>query len=266
MISQAELKRVRALQQKKVRLETRRFLVQGRKVVAELLASSIRTEVLYATAEAEAWIRPAAERRGVPVHVLAAHALERIGTLDTGNELVAVAFEPDAPLFRAPAQGELMLALDDVHDPRNMGGLLRIADWFGISRVMCSPDCIETYNPKVVGATMGSLFRVQLRSAPLAEELRQCAAAGARIFLAHMDGTPAFQATLSRPAVLVLGSESHGLSEALRAMDAEAIAIPRLGGAESLNVAMAAAALCTEFARQAQTGSPAVPAPRPRSG
>ena len=266
MISQAELKRVRALHQKKVRLETRRFLVQGRKVVAELLAAAVRTEAVYATEEAAAWIRPAAERHGVPVHVLAAHALERIGTLDTGNELVAVALQPDAPPFRAPALGELMLALENVHDPRNMGGLLRIADWFGISRVMCSPDCIETYNPKVVGATMGSLFRVEVRSAPLAEELRRCAAAGARVFLAHTEGTPVFQATLSRPAVLVLGSESHGLSEALRAMDAEAISIPRLGGAESLNVAMAAAALCTEFARQALAGLPAAPADRPRPG
>jgi TrmH family RNA methyltransferase len=253
MTSQAELKRVRALQQKKYRVATRRFLVQGRKVVAELLASSLRTEALFASDEAAGWIRPAAERGQVPVHVLAAHELQRIGTLETGNELVAVALEPDAPPFRAPASGELMLALDDVHDPRNMGGLLRIADWFGISRVMCSPDCIEVYNPKVVGATMGSIFRVQVRYAPLAEELRQCVGAGARVFLAHMDGTPVFQATLSRPAVLVLGSESHGLSEALRAMRAEVISIPRLGGADSLNVAMAAAALCTEFARQTQS-------------
>jgi len=266
MISQAELKRVRALQQKKVRLETRRFLAEGRKVVAELLASALHTEAVYATEAAAAWIRPAAERRGVPVHVLAAHALERLGTLDTGNELVAVALEPDAPSFRAPAPGELMLALDDVHDPRNMGGIQRIADWFGVARVLCSPDCIETYNPKVVGAAMGSLFRVPVRSAPLVEELQRCAAAGARVFLAHMEGTPMFQATLSRPAVLVLGSESQGLSAALRALAAEPIAIPRLGGAESLNVAMAAAALCTEFARQALAGSPAAPAPRPRSG
>jgi RNA methyltransferase, TrmH family len=266
MTSQAELKRVRALQQKKVRLETRRFLVQGRKVVAELLASALRTEAVYATEEAAAWIRPAAAGRGVPVHVLAPHALERLGTLDTGNELVAVALEPDAPPFRAPAAGELMLALDDVHDPRNMGGLLRIADWFGVTRVLCSPDCIEIYNPKVVGATMGSLFRVEVRSAPLLEEVRGCAAAGARIFLAHMEGTPVFQATLARPAVLVLGSESHGLSAALRALDAQAIAIPRVGGAESLNVAMAAAALCTEFARQALADPCPAPAAPPRRG
>jgi TrmH family RNA methyltransferase len=254
MISQAEMKRVRALQQKKARAESQRFLVQGRKVVAELLASKVRTEALFASEAAAEWIRPAAERAKLPVQVLADHMLDRLGTFETGNELVAVAVEPEAPPFRAPRPAELMLALDGVHDPRNMGGLLRIADWFGISRVMCSPDCMEIYNPKVVQSTMGSIFRVEVRYAPLAEELTRCAAAGAAIFLADMDGTPAFEAKLSTPAVLVLGSESHGLSQVLRAMEAVVISIPRFGKAESLNVAMAASALCTEFARQTQRG------------
>ena len=251
MINQAEVKRLRALQQKKVRAETGRFLVQGRKVVSELLASSLRIESVYASAAAADWIGAAAAERDVPLYELAEHQLERVGTFETGNELVAVAVAPDPPAFRAPGARELMLALDDVHDPRNMGGLLRIADWFGISTVICSPDCMEIYNPKVVQSSMGSLFRVQVRYAPLVEELGRCAAAGARVYLADMDGTPVFEATLSRPAVLVLGSESHGLSEAVRAMNPAVISIPRIGRAESLNVAMAAAALCTEFARQA---------------
>jgi len=250
MISQAELKRVRALHQKKYRTETRRFLVQGRKVVKELLGSSLQTETIFATEEAATFIGPAARRRGVALQVLPAHDLERLGTLEKGNELVAVVVEPDAPAFRAPAAGELILALDDIHDPRNMGGLLRIADWFGVTRLMCSPDCIEIYNPKVVASSMGSIFRVEVRYAPLADELSACAAAGARLFLADMNGRPVYEAQLARPAVLVLGSESHGLSEALRAMEAQVLSIPRIGRAESLNVAMAAAALCTEFARQ----------------
>jgi len=184
------------------------------------------------------------------VEGLPAHELAKLGTFETGNELVAVAVEPDERPFRAPGPGELMLALDGIHDPRNMGGLLRIADWFGVSRLLCSPDSMEIYNPKVVQSSMGSIFRVEVRYTDLAEELRQCAAAGAKIFLAHMDGTPVYQAELVRPSVLVLGSESHGLSEAMRALDATTIAIPRVGHAESLNVAMAAAALCTEFTRQ----------------
>ncbi len=252
MIGQAELKRVRALHQKKFRTHTKRFLVQGRKVVTELLGSSVKTETLYATQEGADFIRSSAERAKVPVRILPEHDLNKLGTFETGNELVAVAIEPSAPDFRPPGQGELMLALDDIHDPRNMGGLLRIADWFGVSRVLCSPDCMEIYNPKVVQSTMGSIFRVQVRYTPLAEELQRCAMSGAGIFLANMEGVPAFEAKLSRPAVLVLGSESHGLSDALRAMKATLISIPRVGHAESLNVAMAAAALCTEFSRQSR--------------
>ena len=251
MISQAELKRVRALQQKKFRSETRRFLVQGRKVVAELLGSTWRTEMILATEEGAAFIAEAALLRKVPVHVLPAHELDRIGTFEKGNELVAVAVSPDQARFRAPAESELMLALDGVHDPRNMGSLLRIADWFGVLHVLCSQDSMEIYNPKVVQSTMGSLFRVHVRYGRLAEELPLCAAAGAKVYFADMSGATVYDVALARPAVLVLGSESHGLSESVRsATDATVVSIPRVGKAESLNVAMAAAALCTEFTRQ----------------
>ncbi|MCC6649203.1 MAG: RNA methyltransferase [Polyangiaceae bacterium] len=250
-VSQAELKRVRALQQKKARAEASRFLVQGRKVTAELLASTWDVEAIYATEDAAAFVADAARRRRVEVHVLPAHELERLGTFERGNELVAVAVSREQAKFRLPEPGELVLALDGVHDPRNLGGLLRIADWFGVRRVVCSQDCIEVTNPKVVQSTMGSLFRVQVRYAQLAVELPQCAAAGVHLYLADMGGASAYDAPLARPAVLVLGSESHGLSEVLRGLCAQVLSIPRVGRAESLNVAMAAAALCSEFARQA---------------
>lgn len=250
MISQADLKRVRALQQKKPRAEASRFLVQGRKVVAELLASTFEIEAIYATDDGAAFVADAAKKRKTPVHVLPGHEMDRLGTFEKGNELVAVAVSPDQAKFKLPGPGELMFALDGVHDPRNMGGLLRIADWFGVKRVMCSQDCIEIYNPKVVQSTMGSLFRVQVRYAVLAAELSQCAAAGVALYLADMDGASVFETKLARPAVLVLGSESHGLSDVLRALSATVVSIPRYGRAESLNVAMAASALCTEFARQ----------------
>lgn len=252
MMGQTELRRVRALHQKKAREESGRFLVQGRKVVEELLGSRVETEALYATQEAAAFIAPLARKRRVAVEVLPDFELERLGTFEKGNELVAVAIAPAPPAFRAPLHDELMLALDGIADPRNLGGLLRIADWFGVRRVLCSPDCMEVHNPKCVQSTMGSLFRVEVRVADLAAELGRCVAAGAAVFLADMDGAPVFDMNLARPAVLVLGSESHGLSEAVKAGNATTIAIPRVGRAESLNVAMAAAALCTEFTRQAR--------------
>jgi TrmH family RNA methyltransferase len=252
MISQAALKRLRALQQKKFRQESGRYLVQGRKVVAELLQSTQRIETILATEESAAWVKPMASPRNVSIQILAGHELDKIGTMEKGNELIAIAVTPDDVEFRTPAKDELMFALDGVRDPRNMGGLVRIADWFGVKRVLCSEDCIEIYNPKCVQSTMGSIFRTEMRYVPLGAELARCAAAGARVYIADMEGEPVFDATLSRPAVLVFGSESHGLSETVRSLAAKVISVPRVGSAESLNVAMAAAAICTEFTRQSQ--------------
>lgn len=247
MITQADLKRYRALQQKKARGEHRRFLVQGRKVVVELLASRLQTEVLLASEEAAAFVRPHAGK--VPVQILAGHELDKIGTFEKGNELIAIVAEPEPIGYRAPRQDEVMLALDGVRDPRNLGSLLRIADWFGHTRVLLSHECMELYNPKVVQSTMGSLFRVEARRCNLAEELARATRDGASVYCADMGGAPIFEAQLQRPAIVVLGSESHGLSSSFggRAV----LSIPRLGGAESLNVAMAATAFCTEFARRA---------------
>lgn len=250
MISQAELKRLRALQQKKFRVETSRYLVQGRKVVVELLESEHRVEMILANEQMADFVREKASARSIPVHILAGHELDKIGTFEKGNDLIAIAVDPEEPAFRAPGPSEMMLALDGVRDPRNLGSIIRIADWFGVKRVLLSNECMEMTNPKVVSSTMGSLFRTEYRYADLKTELAQCAAAGAHIYIADMGGASVFEAKLARPAVLVLGSESHGHSEAASSLNANVISIPRLGGAESLNVAMAAAALCTEFARQ----------------
>ena len=251
MISQAELKRLRALQQKKFRAESGRYLVQGKKVVADLLQSTHRVETILATEESAAWVKPMAAPRKVPVQILAGHELDKIGTFEKGNELIAITHVPEPPTFRAPAAGELMFALDGIRDPRNLGSLVRIADWFGVKTLLCSNDCMEIWNPKCVQSTMGSLFRTELRYVDLKSELTQCAAAGAHIYIADLDGTPVFDAKLQRPAILVMGSESHGLSEAVQSLKATVISIPKFGGADSLNVAMAAAAISTEFARQA---------------
>ena len=250
-MNQAELKRARALQQKKFRSESRRFLAQGRKVVEELLRSSWGTEVIFASEEAAAFVDPLARARKVPVRVLPDHELEKIGTLEKGNELIALAVMPDQAKARAPRPHETILALDGIADPRNMGGLMRIADWFGIDQVLCSQDCMEVWNPKCVQSTMGSLFRVNVRYVRLFDELTTLAAAGAHLYVADMGGETVYDVPLAAPAVLVMGSESHGTSEAVRAMaEARVIAIPRVGGAESLNVAMATAGLLTELTRQ----------------
>lgn len=252
VLTQNDRKLYRSLQEKKPRGMAKRFLAQGRKVVAEAIASSFRLEVILATEEAAEFVKPLVEKRGdrsLRVEIQPEHELDRIGTFEKGNELIAIVHEPPPTAFRAPGSDELMLALDGVRDPRNLGSLLRIADWFGVRRLLISHDSMDTYNPKVVQSAMGSLFRVETRRVNIGSELAALTAEGTHVLLADMDGTSVYEAALPRPTVLVLGSESHGHSRAVEELGARVISIPRLGGAESLNVAMAAAALCTELCR-----------------
>lgn len=244
MSTKAELKRVRALHQKKYREEEGVFLVKGVKLVGELIASGWPVEEVHCTAEI-------ADRLRLPgAYIWPAHDLDRMGTLEQGNEVVAVVPRPDRSHFAPLRNNELVIALDDIADPGNMGTLLRIADWFGVQRIICSLDCVEEFNPKCVQASMGSFLRVEVHRAQLPRMLEQLRSSGAALYLATMEGEVVFDVPLKRPGVLILGSEAHGPSEAVRALNAKAISIPRAGQAESLNVAMAASALCMEFMRR----------------
>lgn len=236
------MKRLRALHRRKGREEQGLFLVQGRKPVTELLASHFPIDSIHATERA-------ARDMGLrDAHVHPEHDLERMGTFETGNEVIAVVRMPRNEVPRTP-QG-FTLALDGISDPGNLGTLVRIADWFGAEQVWCSPDCTEAWNPKCVQASMGSLFRVPVRYGELAPAILEAVGADTWVYKAEASGEDVFGVDLRRPAVLVLGSESHGLRDAVRNGPGRSIAVPRFGAAESLNVAAAAAALCMEFVRQ----------------
>lgn len=244
MSGAVHVKRVRALHQRKVREAEGLFLVQGRKVIAELLASGFKVAELYATEQV------AQEMELGGAQHLPAHHLERMGTFEHGNEVVAVVRKPAPPVLQQPGQGRFMLAVDDVSDPGNLGTLLRIADWFGAQQLWCSMESVEVFNPKCVQASMGSIFRVPVVYTHLPEALRQAAEGGVHIYKAEASGVDVLTVKLARPAVLVMGSESHGLSQGVLDAPGSSIAIPAFGGAESLNVSAAAAALCMELARQ----------------
>lgn len=244
MSGPAHVKRVRALHQRKFREEQDLFLVQGRKMVAELLGAGWKVKELYATAEA-------AQAEGLgQAEIVPAKDLERMGTFRQGNEVVAVVRKPRTPELALPGPSGFVLALDRVGDPGNMGTLLRIADWFGAEQVWCTPGSVEVWNPKCVQASMGSIFRMPVAHADLAAALHRASGHGVQVFKAVLGGEDVFTVPLSRPAVLVMGSESHGLSEAVLAAPGRSVSIPSFGGAESLNVSAAAAALCMEMARQ----------------
>lgn len=244
MSTKALLKHARSLQQKKFRDQHGEFLVQGPKVVAELLISGWPVSALLAT-EAMAG-RP--EFSGADV--VADHELERIGTLESGNDLIAIARKPVQGSLSDLAADELVIALDGISDPGNLGTVLRIADWFGVQRVWCGTGSVDPFNPKCVQASMGAIFRVGVAQVDLASALSGQQGKGATLYMASMEGRPVFAERLARKAVLVLGSESHGISDEVRGLSGVLLSIPGKGGAESLNVAMAASALCMEFARQ----------------
>ncbi len=244
----AHVKRVRALHQRKFREADGLFLVQGRKVVAELLRSGFQVVELFGTQEM-------ADRLRAPrMQVVPAKDLERMGTFKQGNEVVAVVRQPAVPAICLPVAGGFVLALDQISDPGNLGTLLRIADWFGARQVWCSGETVEVWNPKCVQASMGSVFRVPVVQVDLPAALREAAANGVQVYKAEASGANVFSTRLQRPAVLVMGSESHGLGRQVQEAPGISIAIPSFGGAESLNVSAAAAALCMELARQGEGG------------
>ena len=245
------MKRIRTLHQRKGRELEGAYLVQGRKLVQELTEAQVPVRSIHLTAEAAEDLRPDPH----VTRIATTEQLARMGTLEAGNEVIAVVTMPNGTSWGPLEKDELVLALDGIADPGNLGTIVRLADWSGVHRVLCRTGSVDVFNPKCVQAAMGSVQRVDVRYDDLVERIAEWQAAGARTYLADMNGRSVHSVDLVLPAVLVLGQESHGLSTEVRGLIAETIALPRRGRAESLNVAMAAAALCSEFVRQCAPGS-----------
>lgn len=235
-----------ALHLKKYRLRHGAFLVEGGKSVRELLSSGILTERLLITDEFNEKIQ-AELPAGLPVDVVSEEELTRLGTLSTNNTALAIARLPaEKPLVPAPNQ--LLLALDEVRDPGNVGTLIRLADWYGLAGVVCSDTCADPWAPKTVAATMGSFTRVPVWQRNLPEWLGSLAPE-LPLYGADLHGDNVHRLTLRPTGVLVMGSESHGLTPSVEACLTQRLHIPGRGQAESLNVAVSAAILLDNFYR-----------------
>ena len=241
MLTSAQRKDITALQRKKERDDRRQFLVEGPKLVEELLVSGWAVERIVAVAE---WA-DGRDDLPCPLHVVPLSELERVSAMETPNQVLAVARFPAAAAPPAAPAG-LVLALDGIQDPGNLGTILRTADWFAVEHVVCSPGCADRFNPKVVQAGMGSVFRVPLSTTPLAEWLGRLPAA-VDVAGAFLGGENVYAGPRPTPAVLVLGSEGRGISAEVAARVRRRITIPRPGRGESLNAAIAAALLCAEW-------------------
>ena len=244
MITKNTIKQIASLKQQKFRKELRLFVVEGRKMVEELLRSDFEAVGLYAT---ETFLN--SYPSFADAEVVREMQMEQMSGQDTPPGILAV--------VRIPEQGDIntsspyVLALDGIANPGNMGTLLRTAEWFGIRDVVCSQDCVELWNPKTVQATMGSLFRVKVWKANLAAYLRQAKAEGKAIYGALLEGEDLFQMKEKPEGVIVIGSESHGIRAEILPCITHPITIPRMGGSaiESLNAAVAGGIIMAEMAK-----------------
>lgn len=240
MSSQAAVKRIRALHRKKGRMESGRAIAQGSKLVQELLDSEQEVVEIHML---ESCTRILAGYEEDLMHIASSSQLAQMSTLQTGTDAIAVFEKPDYGEL-VPEEGEVYLACDAIADPGNLGTIVRSADCFGVTGVICGHDTVDPFNPKSVQAAMGSLFRV-----PVFElDLSLLNEMNVAIYTAEMDGTSLYQQEIQTPAVIVLGNESHGVTE--RFGSAKTITIPNTGSADSLNVSMAATVIVSELYRR----------------
>lgn len=240
-LSNQDIKKIRSLAEKKYRDGLGLFVVEGEKMVDEALRSGFKVEQVWRREE------------------IGEQAMSRISQLNHPSPVLAVVRKPDTLHLSRPDPGKgLWLALDSLRDPGNLGTVLRIADWFGLDGVFATPDSVDIFNPKVVQATMGAIFRVRFHYTDL-HVLADCVKArGGKIYGTFLDGANLYERDLETgkdaPAVIVIGNESNGISPELGAKVSDRLFIPPYpagrSGSESLNAAVATAVTVAEFRRR----------------
>ncbi|WP_264548288.1 TrmH family RNA methyltransferase [Flavobacterium sp. N2820] len=240
MVSKNQIKLITSLQQKKYRKQEQLFFVEGVKGVQELLDSNFELHELFTTKSDFMAIDTS------KVHTITESELRKISVLTTPNSCLAVFRIPKAISYE---QKGLIIALDDVRDPGNLGTIIRLCDWFGVKTLFCSEESVDVYNPKVVQATMGSISRVNVVYGNLEQFLTD---AKLPIFGTFMDGASIYKEKLPTEGIIVMGNEANGISKPIENLVSKRIAIPRFGdlqATESLNVATATAIILSEFKR-----------------
>ena len=256
IITRNQVKMILSLQKRKVREDNLLFVIEGDKLVREYLMAGNHVVLLAGKKE---WISSEADEvisRAEETVTVSYDELRRISSLKTPHNVLAVARMPVRRYNDDLTAGRLTMALENVQDPGNLGTIIRIAAWFGIENIICSPDCVDYYNPKVIQASMGAFIYVKVWYRPLDEVMSKANADDITVYGATMDGKSIYANTLGSEGIILLGNESRGISEALLRHVTERITIPgpgrALAGIESLNVSMAAAIICSEFARRRQ--------------
>jgi TrmH family RNA methyltransferase len=240
MVSKNQIKLISSLQQKKQRQVHKLFFAEGIKVVQELLFSNFELEHLYTT-EAIFTEIPTSKQT-----LITDTELKKISALTTPNTCLALFKIPETKKVQEKG---LLLALDDIRDPGNLGTILRLCDWFGIEQLVCSKETVDLYNPKVVMATMGSIARVNVNYLDLNEFIKNTKLP---VFGTFMDGKNIYKEKLPNEGIIIMGNEANGISKDIENSIKNRLTIPRFGDlqqTESLNVATATAIILSEFKR-----------------
>ena len=239
MLSKATIKFIKSLQVKKYRKQEQCFVIEGAKSVQELLASDFELVKLIGTRDFLSGITIPTNAEVIEV---TESTLESLGEFQTNRSALAVARMKPNEIH----SDEYGILLDDIRDPGNLGTIIRTADWYGINKVIASPDTADFYSSKVITSTMGSFTRVQFYYTPLDSYLTACKVP---VYGAFLEGRNVHEVSFAKGGILIIGSESHGISTGLERFITERITIPRYGAAESLNAAIAAAVICDNLRR-----------------
>jgi len=246
MLSKNSIKFINALQKKKFRQKYNNFLVEGDKMVLEILRNKqFKIHSIYALV---GWLRdnaPLLARHQAKINEISEQELKSISNLTTPNQVLCILEIPMTKPDDKRIANSLSLVLDNIQDPGNMGSILRTADWFGIEHVFCL-NCVDVYNPKVVQATMGAFLRVRVISTDTSifEHWSDLPVYGT-----SLDGTSIYETNLSQNGFIVIGNEGRGIRPEIAPFISQKIKIPAYGEAESLNAAVATGVVCAEFLR-----------------
>lgn len=252
MLSTNKIKLYRSLQEKKYRDLEGLYIAEGAKMVLEAIKNNSQqiSAIICTDAQAEKYSSLLPDKTFITNY----SNLKKISSLKTPQEVLAVLNKPIHPVLNFKDIDTLVLALEDIRDPGNMGTIIRLADWFGVKDIICSLQCVDCFNPKSVQATMGSIFRVRIHYLDLPLYLNQLDSKVAKIYGTALDGENIYTQKLQQASIVIMGNESTGLSEDIRKKLNTRLLIPHASTksdfSESLNVSVATALVLGEFRRQ----------------
>jgi TrmH family RNA methyltransferase len=250
MLSKGKIKYIRSLEYKKYRNLHKVFVAEGNKLVADMMGAFACEWMLAKTS----WMATQGDISAAELWVDEGEEIRKVSFLSTPQDVIALFRQPSYDIGQADASTSLVLALDGIQDPGNLGTIVRIADWFGIGHVVCSPDTADVFSPKAVQATMGALAHVNVHYTPLESYLEQAAARSIAIYGTFLSGENLYTQALSATGIIIMGNEGNGIRGETEAFVGHRLYIPNYAPErsippESLNVAVATAIVCAEFRR-----------------